>query len=169
MQKQLNWYYSICYTKPLRNQKQCQKHLNWVTGNDSVAQPMFFFEIKIVFFIWFGTQDLRVWRESEEAQNPSYGPVWSLYSNWWFGKRDGLYNHLIQNLWARHAFLWWQTLWWCWFCFHRSWHLPTLLKVPNFSNHGITVQSQSVSNLTRWETPDPTVSNIFIIIIELQK
>ncbi len=61
-------------TKPLLNQRQRQKHLTWAKekNNWTVAQwSKVLFSDKSKFCISFGNQGPRVWRKSEEAQNPS--------------------------------------------------------------------------------------------------
>ncbi len=53
-------------TKPLLNQRQCQKRLTWAVAQWS--KVLFSDESK--FCISFGNQGPRVWRKSGEAQNP---------------------------------------------------------------------------------------------------
>ncbi len=60
-------------TKPLLNQSQRQKHLNWAVEkkNWTVAQwSKVLFSDESKFCISFGNQGPRVWRKSGEAQNP---------------------------------------------------------------------------------------------------
>ncbi len=60
-------------TKPLLNQRQCQKHLTWAVekNNWTVAQwSKVLFSDESKFCISFGNQGPRVWRKSGEAQNP---------------------------------------------------------------------------------------------------
>ncbi len=60
-------------TKPLLNQRQRQKHLTWAVEkkNWTVAQwSKVLFSDESKFCISFGNQGPRVWRKSEEAQNP---------------------------------------------------------------------------------------------------
>ncbi len=60
-------------TKPLLNQRQRQKHLNWAVekNNWTVAQwSKVLFSDESKFCISFGNQGPRVWRKSGEAQNP---------------------------------------------------------------------------------------------------
>ncbi len=60
-------------TKPLLNQRQCQKHLTWAVEkkNWTVAQwSKVLFSDESNFCISFGNQVPRVWRKSGEAQNP---------------------------------------------------------------------------------------------------
>ncbi len=60
-------------TKPLLNQRQCQKHLTWAVEkkNWTVAQwSKVLFSDESKFSISFGNQGPRVWRKSGEAQNP---------------------------------------------------------------------------------------------------
>ncbi len=70
----------------------------------------------------------------------AWSPVWSFHSQWWFGLPRHLLvlvhcvlkstvNHLPGNFRALHASFCWQALWRCWFS-SRTWHLPTLPKVP---------------------------------------
>ncbi len=59
-------------TKPLLNQRQCQKHLTWAVEkkNWTVAQwSKVLFSDESKFCISFGNQGPRVWRKSGEAQN----------------------------------------------------------------------------------------------------
>ncbi len=60
-------------TKPLLNQRQCQKNLTWAVEkkNWTVAQwSKVLFSDESKFCISFGNQGPRVWRKSGEAQNP---------------------------------------------------------------------------------------------------
>ncbi len=60
-------------TKPLLKQKHCQKHLTWAKekNNWTVAQwSKVLFSDESKFCISFGNQGPRVWRKSEEVQNP---------------------------------------------------------------------------------------------------
>ncbi len=60
-------------TKPLLNQRQCQKRLTWALekNNWTVAQwSKVLFSDERKFSISFGNQGPRVWRKSGEAQNP---------------------------------------------------------------------------------------------------
>ncbi len=60
-------------TKPLLNQRQCQKHLTWAVEkkNWTVAQwSKVLFSDESKFCISFRNQGPRVWRKSGEAQNP---------------------------------------------------------------------------------------------------
>ncbi len=60
-------------TKPLLNQRQCQKRLTWAVekNNWTVAQwSKVLFSDESKFCISFGNQGPRVWRKSGEAQNP---------------------------------------------------------------------------------------------------
>ncbi len=60
-------------TKPLLNQRQCQKRLTWAVKkkNWTVAQwSKVLFSDESKFYISFGNQGPRVWRKSGEAQNP---------------------------------------------------------------------------------------------------
>ncbi len=60
-------------TKPLLNQRQCQKHLTWAVEkkNWTVAQwSKVLYSDESKFCISFGNQGSRVWRKSGEAQNP---------------------------------------------------------------------------------------------------
>ncbi len=56
-------------TKPLLNQRQCQKHLTWAVekNNWTVAQ---WFKVLFSDESTFSFQGPRVWRKSGEAQNP---------------------------------------------------------------------------------------------------
>ncbi len=76
-------------TKPLLKQKHHQKHLTWAKekNNWTVAQwSKVFFSDKIKFCFSFGNQSL----ESEERLErhriqDAWSPVWSFWSQWWFG------------------------------------------------------------------------------------
>ncbi len=60
-------------TKPLLNQRHCQKHLTWAKeeNNWTVAQcSKVNFSDESLLYISFGNQGPRVWRKSGEAQNP---------------------------------------------------------------------------------------------------
>ncbi len=60
-------------TKPLLNQRQRQKHLTWAVEKNTwtVAQwSKVLFSDESKFCISFGNQGPRVWRKSEESQNP---------------------------------------------------------------------------------------------------
>ncbi len=60
-------------TKPLLNQRQCQKHLTWATekNNWTVAQwSKVLFSDESKFCISFGNQGPRVWRKCGEVHNP---------------------------------------------------------------------------------------------------
>ncbi len=60
-------------TKPLLNQRQCQKHLTWAVEKKNWTVAQWFkvlFSDESKFCISFGNQGPRVWRKSGEAQNP---------------------------------------------------------------------------------------------------
>ncbi len=121
-------------TKPLLNQRQCQKHLTWAVEkkNWTVAQwSKVLFSDESKFCISFGNQGPRVWRKSGEAQNPcclkssvkfpqsvmiwaamSSAGVWPLCF-----LKSSQRSHLPGNFRALHAFFCWQALWRCWFHF----------------------------------------------------
>ncbi len=123
--------------------KHHQKHLtsakekkNWTVAQWS--KVLFLDESKFSFS--FGNQGPRVWRKSGEAQKSSVKfPVsddlgchvicwcWSAV----FSEVHSQHSHLPGHFRALHASFCWQALWRCWFHFSsRTWHLPTLPKVP---------------------------------------
>ncbi len=122
-------------TKPLLNQRQCQKHLTWSVEkkNWTVAQwSKVLFSDESKFCISFGNQGPRVWRKSGEAQNPcclkssvkfpqSVMIIWAAMSSAGvgplFSEVHSQRSHLPGNFRALHASFCWQALWRCWFHF----------------------------------------------------
>ncbi len=76
-------------TKPLLNQRQHQKHLSWATekNNWTVAQwSKVLFSDKSKFCISFGNQGLESGRRlGRHRIQAAWSPVWSFWSQWWFG------------------------------------------------------------------------------------
>ncbi len=76
-------------TKPLLNQRQRQKHLTWAVEkkNWTVAQwSKVLFSNKSQFCISFGNQGLESGGSVERHRiQASWSPVWSFWSQWWFG------------------------------------------------------------------------------------
>ncbi len=71
-------------TKPLLNQRQCQKHLTWAVEkkNWTVAQwSKVLFSDESKFCISFGNQG----RVERYIIHVAWSPVWSFHSQWWFG------------------------------------------------------------------------------------
>ncbi len=135
-------------TKPLLNQKHRQKHLTWAKekNNWTLAQwskVLFSDESKCC--ISFVNQGLRVWRKRGETQNPcSWSPVWSFHSQWWFGLPCHLLVLVHCVFWSPQSTQTSTRTFYSTSCFllltsfmemlisfsSRTWHLPTLPKVP---------------------------------------
>ncbi len=113
-------------TKPLRNQRQRQKYLNWAVEkkNWTVAQwSKVLFSDESKFCISFGNQGPRVWRKSGEAQKPCcLKSIWAAMSSAGVGPlcflkytvNAAIYQGIFRAL---HASFCWQALWRCWFHF----------------------------------------------------
>ncbi len=122
-------------TKPLLNQRQRQKHLNWAVEkkNWTVAQwSKVLFSDESKFCISFGNQGPRVWRKSGEAQNPcclkssvkfpQSVMIWAAMSSAGVGPlcflkstvNAAIYQEILEHL---HASFCWQALWRYWFHF----------------------------------------------------
>ncbi len=122
-------------TKPLLNQRQCQKHLTWAVekNNWPVAQwSKVLFSDESQFCISFGNQGPRVWRKSGEAQNPcclkssvkfpQSVMIWAAMSSAGVGPlcflkstvNVAIYQEILEHF---HASFCWQALWRCWFHF----------------------------------------------------
>ncbi len=122
-------------TKPLLNQRQCQKSLTWAVEkkNWTVAEwSKVLVSDESKFCISFGNQGPRVWRKSGEAQNtcclkssvkfPQSVMIWAAMSSAGVGPLCFLEvhsqcSHLPGNFWTLHASFCWQALWRCWFHF----------------------------------------------------
>ncbi len=145
-------------TKPLLKQKHHQKHLTWAKekNNWTVAQwSKVLFSDKIKFCFSFGNQSL----ESEERLErhriqDAWSPVWSFWSQWWFGvpwrllvlvhcvKVQSQFSHLPGDFGAFYAYICWQALWRCWFPFSSRTLAPahsTKSTSKWFADHDITV------------------------------
>ncbi len=135
-------------TKTLLNQRQRQKHLTWAVEkkNWTVAQwSKVLFSDESKFCISFGDQGPRVWRKTGEPQNPcclkssvkfpQSVMIWAAMSSAGVGPLCFLKSTVNAAIYQEI----WSTL-----CFHlltsfmemlisfssRTWHLPTLPKVP---------------------------------------
>ncbi len=134
-------------------QKHSQKHLTWAKEkkNWTVAQwSKVLLSDKSTFCISFGNQGPRVWRKSEEAQNPrclkssekfpQSVMIWAAMSSAGVGPlcflKSSQCSHLPGNFRALHASFCWQALWRCWF------HFPAGL--------GICPHCQRYQKLVQW-------------------
>ncbi len=135
-------------TKPLLNQRQCQKHLTWAVEkkNWTVAQwSKVLFSDESKFCISFGNQGPRVWRKSGEAQNPcclkssvkfpQSVMIWAAMSSAGVGPlcflkstvNAAIYQEILEHFMLPSADSFMEML----ISFSsRTWHLPTLPKVP---------------------------------------
>ncbi len=133
-------------TKPLLNQRQRQKHLTWAVEkkNWTVAQwSKVLFSDESKFCISFGNQGPRVWRKSGEAQNPcclkssvkfpQSVMIWAAMSSAGVGPlcflkstvNEAIYQEILEHFLLLTSFM--EML----ISFSsRTWHLPTLPKVP---------------------------------------
>ncbi len=73
-------------TKPLLNQRQCQKHLTWAVGEKELSGPKSSFQMKVNFAF---NLEIRVpesgGRVERHRIHVAWSPVWSFHSQWWFG------------------------------------------------------------------------------------
>ncbi len=135
-------------TKPLLNQRQRQKHLTWAVekNNWTFAQwSKVLFQMKVNFCISF---EIKVpesgGRVERHRIHVAWSPVWvSTVSDdlgchviCWCGPlcflkstvNAAIYQEILEHF---HASFCWQALWRCAdFISSRTWHLPTLPKVP---------------------------------------
>ncbi len=124
------WVSAVAFlVKPLLNNRQCQKRLDWTTAEWS--KVMFSDESK--FCISFGNQGLRVWRKRGEAQNPRclrssvkfpqsvmvWVPCHLLVLVHCVSEVQGQPSRIPGSFRALHASCCWPTLWRCRF------HFPT--------------------------------------------
>ncbi len=136
-------------TKPLLNQRQRQKHLTWAVEkkNGTVAQwSKVLFSDESKFCISFGNQGPRVWRKSGEAHNPcclkssekfpQSVMIWAAMSSAGVGPlcflkstvNAAIYQEILGAL---PCFLLLTSFMEMLISFSsRTWHLPTLPKVP---------------------------------------
>ncbi len=134
-------------TKPLLNQRQCQKRLTWAVEkkNWTVAQwSKVLISDESKFCISFGNQGPRVWRKSGEAQNPcclkssvkfpQSVMIWAAMSSAGVGPlcflkstvNAAIYQEILEQ-----CFLLLTSFMEMLISFSsRNWHLPTLPKVP---------------------------------------
>ncbi len=134
-------------TKPLLNQRQRQKHLTWAVGknNWTVAQwSKVLFSDESKSCISFGNQGPRVWRKSGEAHNPcclkssvkfpQSVMVWAAMSSAGVGPlcflkskvNAAIYQEILEQCFLLlTSFMEMLISFSC-----RTWHLPTLPKVP---------------------------------------
>ncbi len=176
-------------TKPLLKQKHRQKHLTWAKEkkNWTVAQwSKVLFSDESKFSISFGNQGPRVWRKSGETQNPcclkssvkfpQSVMIWAAMSS------NGVcplcflkftVNAAIYREFLEHLMLLLTSFMEMLISFSsRTWHLPTLPKVPKAGSMTMVllclIGQQTRLTLTpqriyevlsrgRWETPDPTM------------
>ncbi len=133
-------------TKPLLNQRQCQKRLTWAAEKkNSVVQSPKSFSDESKFCISFGNQGPRVWRKSGEAQNPcclkstlkfpQSVMIWAAMSSAgvgpMFSEVHSQRSHLPGNFRALPCFPLLTSFMEMLISFSsRTWHLPTLPKVP---------------------------------------
>ncbi len=135
-------------TKPLLNQRQRQKHLTWAVEkkNWTVAQwSKVLFSDESKFCISFGNQGPRVWRKSGEAQNPcclkssvkfpQSVMIWAAMSSAGVGPlcflkstvNAAIYQEIVEHFTLPLLTSFMEML----ISFSsRTWHLPTLPKVP---------------------------------------
>ncbi len=132
-------------TKPLLNQRQRQKHLTWAVekNNWTVAQwSKVLFSDESKFCISFGNQGPRVWRKSGEAQNPcclkssvkfpQSVMIWAAMSSADVGPlcflkstvNAAIYQEILEHFMLPSADKMLISF------SSRTWHLPTLPKVP---------------------------------------
>ncbi len=130
-------------TKPLLNQRQRQKHLTWAVEkkNWTVAQwSKVLFSDESKFCISFGNQGPRVWRKSGEAQNPCClkssvkfpQPVmiWAAMSSAGVGPLCFLKSTVNAAIYQEIDLLLTSFMEMLISFSSRTWHLPTLPKVP---------------------------------------
>ncbi len=169
-------------TKPLLNQRQRQKHLTWAVEkkNWTVAQwSKVLFSDESKFCISFGNQGPRAWRKSGEAQHPcclkssvkfpQSVMIWAAMSSAGVGPlcflkstvNAAIYQEILEQ-----CFLLLTSFMEMLISFSsRTWHLPTLPKVPKAGSMTMVllclIGQQTPLTLVlsrgRWETPDPTM------------
>ncbi len=121
-------------TKPLLNQRQCQKHLTWAVEKKTgllLSGPKSSFQMKVNFAFHL---EIKVpesgGRVERHRIHVAWSPVWSFHSQWWLGchvicwcwstvfsEVHSQRSHLPGNFRALHASFCWQALWRCWFHF----------------------------------------------------
>ncbi len=172
-------------TKPL--QKHRQKHLTWAKekNNSTVAQwSKVLFSDKSKCCISFGNQGARVWRKRGVAQNPCLKSsvkfpqsvmIWAAMSSAGVGPlcflkstvNAAIYQEILEYFMLPSSFM--EML----ISFSsRTWHLPTLPKVPKAGSMTMVLlcligqqtrltwtpsRIYEVLSRGRWETPDPTM------------
>ncbi len=134
-------------TEPLLKQKHRQKHLTWAKGKITgllLQSPLFRWKY-ILHFIWKSkSQSLEEeWRGTERI-HVAWSPVWSFHSQWWFELSCHLLVLVHCVFWSPQStqpstrkfkstpcFLLLTSFMEMLISFcSRTWHLPTLLKVP---------------------------------------
>ncbi len=134
-------------TKPLLNQRQCQKRLTWaVEKKNSVVQSPLFRWKYFLHFIW--KQGPRVWRKSGEAQIPcclkssvkfsQSVMIWAAMSSAGVGPlcflkstvNAAIYQEILEHFHAPCFLLLTSFMEMLISFSSRTWHLPTLPKVP---------------------------------------
>ncbi len=131
-----------------REKRSCrQKRLTWAKEkkNWTVAQwSKVLFSDESKFCISFVNQGPRVWRKGGEAHSPSWSPVLSFHSLWWFGVQCHLLvlvhcvclrptslHPFTKRFWSTSCFLLLTSFLKMLISFSsRIWHLPTLPKAP---------------------------------------
>ncbi len=170
-------------TKPLLK----QKHLTWAKEKKdwTVAQwskVLFSDESTFAFNLEIKLPESGG-RVERRRIHVAWSPVWSFHSQWRFGLRCYLLvlvhcvsevhsqrSHLPGNFRALHASFCWQALWEMLISFSsRTWHLPTLPKVPKAGSMAMVLlcligqqtrltwtpwRIYGVLSRGRWETPD---------------
>ncbi len=124
-----------------------QRRLTWAKEkkNWTVAQwSKVLFSNESKFCISFGNQGPRVWRKGGEAHSPSWSPVLSFHSLWWFGVQCHLLVLIHCVFWKPTSLHPFTKTFWSTSCFllltrflkmlisfsSRIWPLPTLPKAP---------------------------------------
>ncbi len=178
-------------TKPLLKQRQRQKHLTWAKEkkNWTVAQwSRVLFSDESKFCISFRKKGPRVWRKSGETHNPCFLKssvkfpqslmILGCHVICWcwptvFSEVHSQHSHLPGHFRAPHASFCWKNYMEMLISFSsRTWHPPTLPKVPKAGSMTMVllclIDQQTRLTWTpyiiygllsrgRWETPDPTM------------